>query len=87
MFDMCLLLRSGGRSKRQHKRFRDTWYRVRVWLRARTYTSTERYRRRAYTKYFDAAIREHDAMVALCVCVWCLQVGLWRPLWHGRKAM
>ena len=63
MFDMCLLLRSGGRSKRQHKRFRDTWYRVRVWLHARTYTSTERYRRRAYTKYFDAAIREHDALV------------------------
>ena len=86
MFDMCLLLRSGGRSKRQHKRFRDTWYRVRVWLRARTYTSTERYRRRAYSKYFDAAIREHDAMV-VCVCVWCLQVDLWRPLWHGRKAM
>ena len=74
MFDMCLLPRSGGRSKRQRKRVRDTWYRVRVWLHARTYTSTERYRRRAYTKYFDAAIREHDAMV-VCVCVCVVSAG------------
>ncbi|CAK9064522.1 Uncharacterized protein SCF082_LOCUS33199 [Durusdinium trenchii] len=49
---------SASLTRRQKKRRRDRWYRTWVWKHAREFTSTSRYRKSVYNRYFESVLAE-----------------------------